>query len=276
MNRRLVLLVSPVVLLLMGSKTAHEVQRAQVRQWCETLATDEGVAGEVRKYIRDKREFSDEYALELAAGVRSLIFDAADICLRDVGSGNYESFVDVEFPDPGFAAGRSEDDVEKLGRRFEKGFVRTEFLAFVEADGVTSKDAMRVYTSKDFRLKTSSRTRRIWDEDGVRCVEARKKAFVPPMMSCNRIEELHGDGFSAQHSQVVSNPGGSGFQTIYYKESLKTFIEVPGGIVVHYINYSRSKKVNSFTKGIARKKLVTAQEEAVEVFQEALAELQTH
>jgi hypothetical protein len=272
-SRRLAILLLPVAgLLLMGSEM-YDDRRARVRQWSESLAIDPRVVGEVRKYVRDNREFSEKYAMELAAGVRALIFEAADACLRDVSNGHYEPFVQVDFPDPGFAVGRDEDQVDKLGRRFEKGFVRSEFLAFIKADGVTPTAAMSVYTSKDFRLKTSSRTRRIWDEEDVRCVEARKKTFVPPMMSCNRVEELHGEGFALQHSQVVSNPGGTGFQTIYYKESLKTFIEVPGGILVHYINYSRSKKVNSFTKGIARKKLVTAQQEAVKVFEETLAEM---
>ena len=56
------------------------------------------------------------------------------------------------------------------------------------------------------------------------------------------------NGVTAEHSQVVSNPGGEDFQTVYFKESLKVFISVPDGLALYYINYTRSAKLGSLKK----------------------------
>ena len=123
----------------------------------------------------------------------------------------------------------------------------------------------------DFRMEMSSRTKRIWDEGGTSCVETQKKTFVPAMMSCNRITEIDGDSFSAQHSQVVSNPGGDGYQVVYFKESIKAFVSVPGGLLLYYINYSRSKRVTGIAHGLVRGKLKGTEEDAIALLAEKLA-----
>ena len=68
----------------------------------------------------------------------------------------------------------------------------------------------------------------------------------------------------AQHSQVVSNGGDEDYQRVYFKESLKSFVAVSGGLALYYINYTRSTDIGRFGKYIARGKIEGAQEDAIE------------
>jgi hypothetical protein len=244
---------------------------ATFSQWKDDVQVDPRVAAEMKRFVRDGETLGGDYVQSAVLALRGLVFDAATTRLAEIGRGNREDFIEVEFPDAGFVLGKNAGKLSAAEEDFEDGFVRTEFRAFVSCEGVTPKEALRLYTSADFRMQMSSRTRRIWDDGDDNCVETRKKTFVPAMMSCNRITEIHRDGFSAQHSQVVSNPGGDGYQVVYFKESIKTFVSVPGGLVLHYINYSRSKRVTGIAHGLVRSKLKGTEEDAIALLAEKLA-----
>jgi len=52
---------------------------------------------------------------------------------------------------------------------------------------------------------------------------------------------------------------------------VKMFARVPGGLVLHYINYSRTVGMGGLTKSIGRKKIKGSQEDAIESFRSTIA-----
>jgi hypothetical protein len=242
---------------------------ADISEWRESLEIDPRVIEGIMRFDDDGESPRESYARALAGSLRGVAFAAVDRYLQDVANGDYDTSYDVDFPDGGFVSGAEEPNGAE--KQFEKGFVRTEFRAFIECDGVSPEQAMRLYTSEDFRLKTSSRAKRVWKEEGLACVETNGSTFVSAMLTCNRTTEIIEADFASQHAQVVSNGGGEDYQIVYFKESIKTFVQVPGGLMLHYINYSRSKKVPAFAKPFAGGGIKDAQEGTVEALQHALA-----
>ena len=137
----------------------------------------------------------------------------------------------------------------------------------VSSDGHAGPHASeyREYVDPEFRMTVSSRIKHIWSEGGDSCIETKGfRPFLESTLVCNGIDEFHGGAIAAQHSQVVSNPGGDDHQDVYFKESLKTFVEIPGGIALHYINYTRTVKLGGLRKRIGRGKIAGSQEKAVD------------
>ena len=162
-----------------------------------------------------------------------------------------ESYLDPGFADPD---GREPDSKDR--RKFEEGFIRIEALVFLKTGKVTPERALSFYTDPGFRMAMSSRIKRIWMEDSLSCVEVKGiRGLLSPTFGCNRVDEIVTSSWASQHSQVVSNPGGDDYQTIYFKESLKTFTSVPGGLILHYINYTRAPKLGSIKRKIGRGKI---------------------
>ena len=93
---------------------------------------------------------------------------------------------------------------------------------------------------------------------------------LSPIQYCNRIEECHLPGLSTQHSQTVMNDGGDDYQTVYFKESLKTFVAIPGGLALHYVNYSRSVGMGGIKKKIGRGKIRDSQQKAIDELAKAI------
>jgi hypothetical protein len=121
-------------------------------------------------------------------------------------------------------------------------------------------------------MEVSSRIKRIWMEGEESCIETKGlRPFLSSTLACNRIDELISPGLASQHSQVVSNPGGDDYQDVYFKESLKTFVNVPGGVVFYYINYTRAVKLGGLRKRIGRGKVKGSQEKAVRELQSVLS-----
>ena len=121
-------------------------------------------------------------------------------------------------------------------------------------------------------MRVSSPIENIWMEGDENCVETKGVTLIlSPMKNCSRIDELHRPGLAAQHSQTVANPGDDDYQPVYFKESIKTFVAVPGGLVLHYINYSRTTGLGGLKKRIARGKLKDSQAEAIREMEAILA-----
>jgi hypothetical protein len=171
--------------------------------------------------------------------------------------GPCEPFVKAEFPSAGFATEEPDDADE----RFESGFVRTEMVACFQADSLDPAALLEIYTSPDFRMEVEGRLERIWQEDGLSCVETGGMwALLDPTLACNRIDRFAEDGIAAEHSQVVWNQGEDPFQDIYFKESLKTFVRIPEGVALHYINYSRTIRLGRLKRALGRGKIEGSQE----------------
>ena len=86
-------------------------------------------------------------------------------------------------------------------------------------------------------------------------------ALLDPTLACNRIDRMSVEGLASEHSQVVKNQGVDPFQDVFFKESLKTFVRIPGGIAYHYINYSRSVKLGRLKRAIGGGRIKASQED---------------
>ena len=133
---------------------------------------------------------------------------------------------------------------------------------------VSPEEALRIYTSAGFRMRVASRIEDIWDEGEENCVKVSGvTAVMGPMNSCSRITERHAPGIASHHSQTVANGGDEDNQLVFFKESLKTFVATPDGLVLHYINYSRTTGMGALKKKIGQGKIRGSQERAIEELQ---------
>ena len=246
-----------------------------VDRWRDTLEIDERILTEIIRF--DEAEggsgdgFGNDFASGLATDIRRLVFDTVAERLEALSRGQCTPFVEVTYPEPGFASRDGEAPAEKRERKFEAGFIRTEVLACLECEGVSPEGVLRAYTDPEFRKRVSSRIERIWMDGDDSCIETKGfRPFLSSTLACNRIDEFHAPRIASQHSQVVSNPGGKDYQDVYFKESLKTFVVIPGGMALHYINYTRTVKLGGLRKSIGRKKVIGSQEDAVEALQRML------
>lgn len=244
-----------------------------IAQWGEELDLDERIVEQIDRYSREEDDLGDSYAPEIAAAVRRLVFQDAVNALGNLPEVGAEPSVEVTYLEPGFAACDGKEPNDDHQRDFEKGYIRIEVVATFEIQGATPEQALRAYTNPEFRMSTSSRIKRIWTEDDLSCVEVKGvRALLSPTFACNRIDELIRPGLASQHSQVVSNPGGDDYQTVYCKESLKTFVAVRNGLAMHYINYTRAVKLGRLKKSLGRGRIVDSEEEKIQELKTRLAD----
>lgn len=251
-----------VLLLAQPAVPEGDARLATVRDWLAGMEIDPRVPAEVATYERDGRAATPAYADAVAGRIRSRIVDDVTSALARDFDGE---IIDVSTPGPGIATPDGAGFDEDLREAFEESFVRVEVLAFFPTEGQAAREALVAYVSPELRKRASSRIVAIERDGELSCVETRGVGggLVDPMHSCNRITELHEDGLSSQHSQLVLNRERDGFQRVFFKESVKTFAEVPGGLVFHYVNYSRSAGMNRLSRVVARRKIRGSQEKAL-------------
>jgi hypothetical protein len=246
---------------------------SRVSEWGDTLALDKAVVEQIEKYSTEDDDLGGTYPAQLAANVRRRLFADAAVALSRLPKSPAEPVVTVDFLEEGFADRDGTEPPDDPQRDFERGFIRTESLAFIEAGGVSPEEALELFSSATFRMDVSSRIERIWSQNGLSCVEvAGVTAIVKPTLSCNRVDELIEPGLASQHSQVVANPGGDRYQTVYFKESLKTFVAMEGGLAYHYINYTRAVKLGRLKRAFGRGKIEDSEKEKIEELQRRIAD----
>ena len=96
---------------------------------------------------------------------------------------------------------------------------------------------------------------------------------MDPTRACNQINELVTEKLAAQHSQVVFNDGRDPFQTVFFKESLKTFVLIPGGVALHYINYTRAAGLGRLKRWVGADRIRGSQENNVRELRDRLRQL---
>ena len=231
-------------------------------QWGDSLVIDDGVIAELGRFERKGERLGSDYIEGFASDMRRAVLEAARGRVDGIVAGrSIAPFVEVSYPKPGFERYERLDPKAGARERFEEGFIKTEALAFFKAPDNSPEEAMRSYTSPEFRRRVSSRIEKLWTEGNLSCIETKGvKAMLDPTMVCNRIDELVDDAIASQHSQVVSNQGDGDYQIIFFKESLKTFIAIPGGIAVHYINYTRGVRLGRIKRSIGKGKIRESQE----------------
>lgn len=245
---------------------------SRLAAWIEQLPLDDRVVAQISRYSEEKDDLGAEYPERTAAAMRSLVLNDVKRALSGLSAGG-DTVVEAEFMEAGFMDPEGREPDDKHARQFEEGFIRTEATAFIGIEGVTPERALKIYASAEFRMDVSSRIKRIYDDGGSSCIEVKGvKALLSPVFYCNDVVELVEPGLASEHSQVVSNPGDGDYQTVYFKESVKTFVAVPGGLAYHYINYIRAVKLGSIKKSFGRGKIEDSEKDKLKELQRRLSD----
>lgn len=245
--------------------------------WLLSLESDPRTVSEILEFRHRDASLDADFAKMFAADVRRLVVRETSANVRNLMAGERTPFINVEYPDAGFADPDGQQPEQSGERRFETSFIRTEVIALFDDDETAPETALRSYTAPEFRKSTSSQLKAITEENGLLCVETKGLRFVlEPTLSCNRVQELHLPGVSAQHSQVVANPGGDEFQNVYFKESLKVFLSVPEGLALYYLNFTRTTDLGAMSRYVGRGKISQSQQKAIDEMRQLLGSAPTH
>jgi hypothetical protein len=238
---------------------------ASLEEWGRGLPMDPGVSDQMLRFEHDGRRLDPAYASQLASHLRSAVIDAATGQIARIRSGSCEPLIDVQFLRAGFASPSGEKPRGSAAREFEDSFVRTEMVACIDTDRVDANEVLDLYTSPDFRRETESRIAHIAVEGDRMCVETKGVwALLDPTSACNRVRRYSAGGAAAEHSQVMQNDGSGKYQDVFFKESLKTFVPIPGGLALHYVNYSRAVSLGRLSRSVAGGKVEESQRRHLE------------
>jgi len=256
------LLLTPV-----AEISAQEESSMDLGRWLATLPLDARIAGEMGRFTHDDAELSEGYRSAMAASMRELITMEVEQAVATLLLGPCEPSVEVTYP-------RKDDNDQEVEaeKEFEKSFIRTEMFACFETSLENPTAALEIYTDAEFRKEASSRVEEVWAEGDLSCIETgRIRALLSPTKSCNSIKRLSENRMAAEHSQVVWNEGQDPYQDVFYKESVKTFVRVPGGLALHYLNYSRTTNMGRMQRWLGTGSIEDSQKDSAELMAQRLA-----
>ncbi len=243
-----------------------------VGAWLSRLPLDPRVAAEMAHFRDGGRGPLSQGYRDAAAGrlrervTRRVVAGVAAIHEEGCAEG-----VSVEYPGSGFL--ETSDPDAKLQERFEDSFVVSEMTACYLLEDPDLPGLLATYTSPEFRMEAQDRIERIWPEDGLSCVHTGGVAMLlDPTTACNQLTTLEAAAIVSEHSQVVAGGGGDGLQTVYFKESVKTFVPIPGGMALHYVNYTRSVTLSGLKKRLGRGRIAESATGQAELLREKLAQ----
>jgi hypothetical protein len=241
--------------------------------WGDSLPLDLRVSKEMLRF-KGGNALSPAYAEVFTREVRSRVISSADARVSSLLSGTCDPLLDVtigewEFSDP-FYEGIA-GDLKKAIDNFEGSLIRTEMVACLQGARGQPGAALELYTGPAFRMTAEDRIQDMWDAPEGSCIETKGAyGLVDPTRVCNKITELRTERLAAQHSQVVFNEGAKPYQDVYFKESLKTFVQLPDGIALHYINYTRTSDLNGVERWVGSGKIRGSQEGMVDLLRARL------
>lgn len=243
--------------------------------WGGGLELDSRVLDELGRFDHDGASLSEPYRRQLAGRIRAEVFHRVDRAVDRIRTDGCEPYLSVSFDEPPLGEEpknqRTRSEVEEA---FEESLLRIEMVACLERGTEDPESVLSLYTDPDFRRSAEGRIERIWNRAGLTCVATEGvTGLLDPSRACNRIDRFTNASLAAEHSQVVSNlPREEGpHQTVYFKESVKTFVRVPGGLALHYIHYSRTPDLGRISRWIGEGKVREAEERKVAALREALA-----
>jgi len=225
------------------------------------------------RVLRELQRFSakEEFSPELTSGfieeIRSRVISAVGAQSAKLLAGECRPSIEVSIGDSEFptleetASGESWED-------FQKSLIRTEMVACLETDRKDPEAVLQAYVSPEFRMRVESRITDMWVDSVGSCMETKGAyGLVDPTRICNRVHDFSSENMAAQHSQVVFNEGKEPYQEAYFKESLKTFVRFPGGMALHYINFTRAADLGRVERWIGAGKIKDSQNGTVEELQ---------
>jgi hypothetical protein len=242
-----------------------------LERWGLSVEPEPGAIECIEAFAEDGGDLPEGYAARLATSLHGRVF--AETAARIRTPVPEDPVIDVSFPGGGLARNAEDGGDLEIVRDFEGGFVRAEVFARLPAS-VTPRQALETLADPKFRRSASSRIEVIEEKDGLLCIETRgKRPFVRAMRSCTRDLVWHAGGISALLSRTVATTDAGGRQPVYFKESLKTVVATPDGLVFHSIHYSRTRGFGALTRRIARGKIEEAQRRALDALRERLTEV---
>ena len=247
--------------------SGQEALGTDLGRWLAALSLDARIAGEMGRFTHDDLELSAGYRSARVASMRKLVTVEVDQAVAALLLGPCEPSVEVTYP----WQNDNDQDVE-AEKEFSKSFIRTEMFACFETSQADPTAALEIYTSSDFRKEVSSRIEGLWAEGDLSCVESGGiRALLSPTKSCNSITRFFQSGMAAEHSQVVWNEGRDPYQDVYYKESVKTFVQIPGGLALHYLNYSRTTNMGRMQRWMGTGSIEDSQKDSAKLMAQRLA-----
>ena len=261
------IIVTLVLLTAATEISAQEARATDVGRWLDALPLDVRIAGEIGRFTHRDEGLSERYRTATMVSMRQLTTREVDQAVASLLRNPCEPSVEVTYP-------RQDDNDQDIEaeKEFSKSFIRTEMVACFETSSQDPSAALEIYTSADFRQEASSRIEAVWADGDLSCVESGGiRALLSPTKSCNSIERFSGDGIAAEHSQVVWNEGQDPYQDIYFKESVKTFMRIPGGLALHYLNYARTTNMGRMQRWMGTGSIEDSQRDSAELMAERLA-----
>jgi hypothetical protein len=247
--------------------SAQQELSTDLGRWLASLPLDARIADEMDRFTHDDLELSEPFRSARVASMRELVTMEVDQAVAALLLGPCEASVEVTYP------WQNDNDQEvEAEKEFSKSFIRTEMFACFETSLEDPTVALEIYTDAEFRKEASSRIEEVWAEGDLSCVESGGiRALLSPTKSCNSIRRFTESGMAAEHSQVVWNEGQDPFQDIYYKESVKTFVQVPGGFALHYLNFSRTTNMGRMQRWLGTGSIEDSQKDSAELMARRLA-----
>lgn len=257
------------------SRSVQAEPASPLAAWGDSLPNDAQVIEEIMRF-RGGGALSPAYAEIFAREVRSRVVSTANARAASLLAGGCEPFVDVTIGEWEFSHSIY-DEVEKdLGKAidgFEGSLIRTEMVACLQGVEAEPGETLELYTGREFRMTAEDRIQDIRDDPKGSCVETKGAyGLVDPTKVCNKIAELRTEQVAAQHSQVVFNEGVEPYQDVYFKESLKTFVRLPNGIALHYINFTRTSDLGRMSRWVGAGKIRGSQEAMVNLLRSRVGE----
>jgi|GEM_PF-2254715 len=237
--------------------------------WGDSLPLDSRVLTELHRFEAEV-EFGQDLAVGFVEEVRSRVISSAAVHSERILSDGCAPFVDVNIGDSEFPELKpiaEETGAKESWKDFRKSLIRTEMVACLTAD-LGPESILQLYIGPEFRMAAESRIVDMWEDAEGSCMETKGvMGLVDPTRICNRIHTFSSDDLAAQHSQVVFNEGKEPYQDAYFKESLKSFVRIPGGVALHYINYTRAANLGRIERWIGAGQIEDSQKETVEELQ---------
>lgn len=241
----------------------QEAQPGNLAAWGTSLPLDQRIGRELQRF-GGSEPLDREYIQDLPREIRSRVFGSADTWVAELLTGRCNPFLTVSIGETQFEGLLNPSvagDLVERSQDFEGSLVRTEMVACLETGLASPDEALEIYVSPEFRMAAESRIESMWESPEGSCFETKGMyGLVDPTRVCNRIEEYRAAGVAAQHSQVVFNEGLDPYQPVFFKESLKAFVKIPGGLALYYINFTRTRNLGRLQRWVASGQIRGAQE----------------
>jgi hypothetical protein len=259
-------------LIWVASAAGQVTTAGSLAEWGRSMDLDPRITRELLRFQEGGRTLNTAQAGAFIGEIRARVFSSAERQVALLQSGECNPFVEVSIGElDSLSVPRGVKEEREAWGEFENSVIRTEMVACLKTDVTDPAEVLRLYVSPEFRMAAEGRIKEMWEDQEGQCMETKGVlSLVDPTRVCNRTREYFGDQVAAQHSQVVFNEGRNPFQTVFFKESLKTFVRVPGGMALHYINYVRAGKLGRLERWAGPGQIRGSQEGTVEELQKRL------